>query len=177
MGARGFTLLEILLVIAILGTFAAVAMPMLSSSNPHSLQAATHAIANAMRYARQESIRTGAPHVFGINLNLKRIRVYRADTSVSPWTGIWDVYDPLTKRIYEIYLDTPAYGSIDSATSNLSYQGPCQAALRVAFDAGGTPVCFRSETTPLLEYQITLSIGAFSQQVTLSGVTGRVSIE
>jgi len=174
---RGFTLVEILLVIAILGVVAAVATPMFSSGDPQKLRTAAHAVANAMRYARQESIRTGTPHVFGIYLDLKRIRVYRADTTVSPWTGIYDVYDPLTRQLYEIYLETPAYGSVNSATGSFTYQGACQAPSRVAFDAAGTPLCFRDETSTLMEYQLTLSIGASSRQVTLSGHTGRVTIQ
>ena len=177
MGARGFTLFEIILVFTILGFVAVVSLPMLSSGNPQSLQVAAHAATNAIRFARHESIRTGKPHGIDISPSSIRIRVFRANTGTSPWTPIYDVYHPLTKTLYDTDLGSQTLAGVDSMTSSSSYQAACTGPDRFVFDARGMPLCSDPETVLLLEYQLTLSQGAHSQQVTLSELTGRVSIQ
>ena len=91
---RGFTLLELTLVSAILGVIAVAALPNLASSDPSRLDLAALQVADAMRYARSEAIRTGVPHGFRQEISQKRIRVMRPDMADTPATLVYDVYHP-----------------------------------------------------------------------------------
>ncbi len=60
--AAGYTLMELLVVVAIMAVVAAVAVPELSASQPGlQAKAAARALAEALRAARQHAISTAAP--------------------------------------------------------------------------------------------------------------------
>ena len=81
---RGYTLVELVIVVTVLALIAAIAVPSLSSGPKKDLDLAAQEFAAAMRFARSESIRTGEPYGFLQQSGAKRIRVYRLDTGNSP---------------------------------------------------------------------------------------------
>ena len=64
----GFTLIEMMAVIAIIGMIFAIGVPRLSSSRWRALGNAGESIAASLEYARQRAVMTGVPHRVFINL-------------------------------------------------------------------------------------------------------------
>lgn len=69
--AAGFTLLEVLVVSAILALMA-LAAPMALQSGPPPFEASVRDIAAALRQARSEALRTGAPQAVAFDLRARR---------------------------------------------------------------------------------------------------------
>jgi len=179
MGRResGYTLGEILIVVSLLGIVAVVAVPSFSSTDPQPLELAAEEIANAMRFARREAMRLGRPTGFRQNSGQSRIRVFRADTTTSPWTLVYDVYHPRSKHLYDIKLDSHPFASADSLSHNRVYRGTCDKPRNVYFDASGTPWCADPETVLLEQFDVTLTLGSHSRVVTLHSISGRVTVQ
>ena len=173
----GFTLTEILAVVAILGIVASVAIPSFSSTNPQPLDLAAEEVANAMRFARSEAVRLGSPIGFRQHSPNKSIRVFRPDTGTSPWTLNYDVRHPHSKHLYDIKLNSHPFAAADSLTHNRLYRGTCDRPHDVYFDSNGTPWCAEPETVLLEQFDVTLTLGPHSRVVTLHGISGRVTVQ
>ncbi len=174
---HGFSLLELLIVVTILGIAAAVAVPDISTTNTTKLDLAAEEIAEAMRFARSEAIRSGQPRGFRQQSGAKRIRVFRPDTSVSPWNPVYDVYHPVSKKLYDVDLDTHPFASAGAITRTPIFLGTCNVNGNIYFDNSGIPRCNDPETVLLEQLDITLTLGKHNRVVTLSGITGRVTVQ
>ena len=176
-GERGYSLLELLAVVIILGVAAAVAIPDISTTNPDKLDLAAEEVAQAMRYARSEALHTGEPHGFRLQTTEKRIRVFRPNTLPSPWTLNYGIYHPVSKKLYDIDLDTHAFARVDSLSHNRVYRGTCNRPGSVYFDSSGIPRCVDPETVLLEQFDVTLTLGNHTRVVSLSAITGRVTVQ
>jgi type II secretion system protein H len=174
---HGYTLAEILVVVAILGVAASIAIPDISTTNPGKLELAAEEFAQAMRFARSEAIRTGQPRGFRQQSAAKRIRVFRPDTGTSPWTLNYDVYHPLSKHPYDIDLNTHALALADSLDRDASFMGSCNASGKIYFDSNGIPRCADPETILVKQFDVTFTLGELTRVVTLHGITGRVTVQ
>ena len=173
----GFSLLELLIVVTILGIAAAVAIPDLSSTNTNKLELAAEEFAQAMRFARSEAIRTGQPHGFRQRSSIKSIRVFRNDTAVSPWDQVYDVYHPVSKQLYDVKLKNHSFASANSLSHNRLFRGTCNKPRNVYFDRSGIPRCVDPETILLNQFDVTFILGNHTRVVTLHGITGRVTVQ
>lgn len=174
---RGYSLPELLAVVIILGIAAAVAIPDISTTDPDQLDLAAEELAQAMRFARSEALRTGEPHGFRQQSSAKRIRVFRPDTGSSPWTLNYDVYHPVSKKLYDIDLGMHPFARVDSLNHNRIYRSTCNKAGSVYFDSSGIPRCADPETALLEQFDVTLTLGDHSRVVTLHSLTGRVTVQ
>lgn len=93
--ASGFTLLEMLVSVAILGIIAAAVIPVLSSNDPQKLSVAAEETANTLRFALSEARRTGGYVLVDGKSTPGRLMLYYSDASGN--SGV-KVKDPLTKR-------------------------------------------------------------------------------
>ena len=173
----GFSLLEITLVVLILGIMAAAVIPNFSSTDPAKLDLAAQEFADAMRFARSEAMRLGEPRGFRQQSSQKRIRVFRPETGTSPWTLNYDIYHPVSKKLYDITLDNHPFAQVDDVTHNRVYRGTCNQAGNVYFDNSGIPRCVNPETVLLQQFDITFTLGSHSRMVSLDTITGQVSIQ
>ncbi len=173
----GFSLVELLIVIAFLGIAASIAIPDVSTTDVSRLELAAAEMANAMRFARSESMSQGSPRGFRQQSITQRIRVFRPDTSVSPWVPIYDVYHPLSKQLYDVDLSQHTFASVDDITHNRVYRGTCNTPGRVYFDVNGTPWCTDPENILLDNFVVTLTAGSHTRTVILHGITGRVTVQ
>lgn len=174
---HGFTLVELLTVITIMGVAAAVAIPDMSTTNINRLNLAAEEIAEAIRYARSEAIRTGEPHGFNQQSSAKRIRVFHPDTSVSPWSPVYDVYHPIGKKLYEVDLNTHPFAAAGGLSEVVTFRATCNKPGEIYFNNNGIPYCSDPETVLLEQFAVTLTLDKHQQVVTLKGITGRVTIQ
>ena len=173
----GYSLLELTLVVLILGIMAAAVIPSFFSANPEKLELAAREFADAMRFARSEAMRLGVPMGFRQQSSQARIRVFRLDTDTAPWTPIYDVYHPVSKKLYDINLNSHAFARVDSLSHDRVYRGTCNQTGNVYFDAAGIPRCVNPETVPLDRFEVTFTLGNESRLLTLDSITGQVTIQ
>lgn len=95
----GFTLVEMLVSVAILGITAAAVIPLLSSNDPQKLGVAAEETANMLRFALSEASRTGGYVLVDCKIVPGHLRLFNADSSGTP-SGAID--DPLTKRAIDL---------------------------------------------------------------------------
>ncbi len=174
---QGYSLVELLIVITILGVVATVAVPDITTTGVSQLDLAASKIANAMRFARSESMRESRPRAFDQQTSQQRIRVFSPDTNASPWSPVYDVYHPLSKQLYDIDIKNHSFAAADSMSHSTVYRGTCNTPERVYFDVNGTPWCTDPETVLLDQFVITLTAGLHTRTVTLHGITGRVTVQ
>ncbi len=172
---RGISLLELLIVVSILGIAAAVAVPGFSSTKPYELNLAADEIAQALRFARSESMRTG--RTYGVHLNpaYRRIRVFQADLSTSPATAVYNVYHPVTKKLYSLDFDTHPFVHPDSLSVVPTFRATCDTPLYIHFDLHGSAWCGTDSTVLLTNAALDITLGSETATITLDGVTGRVA--
>ena len=174
---RGYTLVELSLVVVILAIMAAAVIPHLLPADSGKLQVAAQEVADAMRYARSESMRLREPRGFRYNADNMRLRMFSLDTDTTPWTSVYDVYHPVSKKLYDFFLDEHHVGAIDGSTQVHNYRGSCNLDKSIYFDVNGTPFCTDPHTVPVSEYEITLALGEHQRTVSLNPLTGQVKVE
>lgn len=173
----GYSLLELTLVVLILGIMAAAVIPSFFSNSIEKLDAAAEIQAEAIRYAHSEAIRRGKPMGFRQQNGQKRIRVYSLDTGTAPWTVVYDVYHPVSKKIWDIRLDEHPFAAADTVTANRVWRGSCNTFSNVYFDGNGIARCADPETVPLERYDIVLTLGDQTRTISLNGYSGKVVIQ
>ncbi len=177
LSCRGFTLIELIIVVLIMSIVAVIAVPYLPAGNLDKLTLAAEEVASAMRYARSESIRLGSPLGFRQESAQKRIRVFRGDTGTNPIGLVYDIYHPLSKNLYDIDLNTHAFAEADALSDGRIYRGTCNDPENVYFDASGTPWCANPGNILLEQFEVKLVMGPHMRVVTLHGITGRVTVQ
>lgn len=173
----GYTLVELLITVTIIAVIAAIAVPAFSPANEKELEQVAAEFAAAMRFARNESIRTAKPHGFRFLTSQYRIRVFSVDDQVNPWTWIWDVYHPVDKQLYDYTYPPDLTGSNPPVSHNPVYRGTCNRQGAIYFDANGTPWCLEPETVLLESYRLDFDAGTSQASVRLDGITGRVTVQ
>ena len=175
MKPRGFTLLETLVVVFIVGIIASVVLPQFTPSNSYKLKTASNELANALRFARVEAIRTATPHGVDYTDASKLLQVYRLDTTS---THQYDVYHPVDKKL--LWLDYSTTGDqapvqLDSVT--LQYGGNATNRIYISFDEYGTPRFLNGTLYDMLDNAtIILSDAGQTSTITVSPMTGRVTV-
>ena len=173
----GTSLIEITLVVAILGIVAVVAIPGISSYDSEQLELAAKEMAEAVRFARNEAIRTGTLKGINTQPSQTRIRVFRGDTSTTPLTPVYDVYHPVDKKLYDVDFRVHPFVTVDDFSSATSFSGTCNNASYIVFEKNGIPLCSDPRTVRLDQADLTLTRGNASITLTLHGITGRVTIQ
>jgi prepilin-type N-terminal cleavage/methylation domain-containing protein len=175
----GFTLVEMLAVIAVIAVAAAIATPQASSISPARVNATAGEIASALRFAQREAVRTGVWHRVEIDTAAQSVRVYRLAVSLTVKEDTSNtVLHPVDKREYRI---TFANGSAASANivSGIFKYG-IGTKNYVSFGPDGSPANLIAlglkYIDPLQEDgTITIRHGNVERVVKVAPVTGRVT--
>ncbi|MDZ4213059.1 MAG: prepilin-type N-terminal cleavage/methylation domain-containing protein [Methylotenera sp.] len=118
---RGFTLVEMLVVVTILAVVATVALPLLSNNDPQKLSVAVEETANILRFALSEAKQKNSYVLVDGRTATGILKLYYSDINANLSTAI---IDPLTKRATNL-----------NVTSNAFSQG---VTLTPLFRAGGS---------------------------------------
>jgi len=176
MKPRGFTLVETLVVMFILGIITSVVLPELSSRNSYELDLASRNLTDAIRFAREETIRTGVVHGLDYTQASDLLQVYRVD---SGGTHQYDVYHPVDKQL--LWLDYSATGNqapVKLLSVTLRYGGNLTDRNALEFDTYGTPRYLNGTGYEMLDTgEFKLSDGTQNRKIIVSSMTGRVTIQ
>src|SRR2546426_5307367 len=142
--SRGFTLLETLVAVVLIGIVALATVPLLSSQNPTKLDVAAAEVGNALRFAIGEAERTGG-YVWMDGSVSGHLQVFQV---VSP-TGLVALSDPLTKRALDLDTSGPAFSGQVSMVPKFFWGGTAYTQLLIA----GAGVVGPGTGTQLYVYQ------------------------
>ena len=175
---HGLSLVELLIVVTILGVVAAVAVPSFSSTDPKKLELAAAGVANAIRFARSEAIRTGVPHGVRVQTSAQQLRVYWLDTSGSTPTHTYDVRNPVDKKLFHLLFGKDRT-LLNMQLSGVKFKFAKFATPReyLGFDATGLPKYNNAGTIHMLESAaIAISDGDQQKTINIEPTTGRVTV-
>ncbi len=160
---RGFTIIELMIVVVILGIAAAIAVPMVSSASSMQLRSAVNMVAADLEYAKSLSISTGRNYRVAFSTTQNEYEILDPDGA--------SVQHPVTKK--ERYL--VSFGEdarLDQVTiQNAVFGGGSE----VRFDYLGTP--YSSASALNSNGVVTLEAGGATRTVTVKAVTGFISVD
>jgi len=162
---HGFTMIELLIVMAILAITAAIVVPMASSAGSMQLRAALNVVAADLEYAKSMSISRGQRYSIVFDRTTESYRI--ADE-----TGT-TVSHPVRKGFPYVvdFRHDSRLGQVDIVTANFD------GASAVSFDYLGSPYSGTGPSaTPLNSGVITLQAGGITKTVNVEPVTGYISI-
>lgn len=177
-----------LAVVAVLGIAAAVVIPKADPQSAFAADAAAGEIAQALRFAQREAIRTGVYHTISIDPASQTLRVTRPALTGN---SIVSAAHPVDKRDYQINFDKDGMPQATIVSSVFRYQSNAVTS-GTMFGPDGVPVDVApskvlglpigivlgtKEISPLKEEgKITLRFGNVERVVRVAPVTGRVSL-
>ena len=176
---RGYTLLEMLIVVTITGLVATLVMPSLSSNDVAKLDAAASEVVDAVRFARSEAIRAGEQYGVDANVAAQRVRVYRLDVSGGLPVLRYDVYHPVTKKLYDLQFDNNReFSGVRIEKSEFWFEGFFGARDLLGFNVNGVPKYNDGGTIRMLvDGRIQLSLGEHERDIEVAPMTGRVTVK
>ncbi len=167
-GQRGFTILEIIAVIVLLGAMTAVVVSTFPSQTENEFYSRLEVIKDHIRYAQLKSIKED--RVFGVSCDGDNYWMFRATRPVNP---LADPIDPLNQQ---------PFANEGAAVINLSGAGFSLDAFTVFFDEMGEPYTAYVDTnnagnvrlTANLDVDFEISSTATSETITITPFTGYV---
>jgi prepilin-type N-terminal cleavage/methylation domain-containing protein len=167
---RGHTLAELLIVCAVLSIAAAVALPSAQPVAEARADTAAGEVVQALRFARQEAMRSGAYRMLGCNLAQNQLSVYIPDANSTP------LKHPLDRSNYTVVL-SQAPGDNNMTLTGCSFKfADNTAAAALGFDGNGNPVrgSGASQAQAMTSGTIQLGAGRVTRTVAVD-VNGRIT--
>jgi prepilin-type N-terminal cleavage/methylation domain-containing protein len=160
-GNKGFTLIEMVMVIVIMGILAALAIPRMNAFYSIKLSSAVKKTVGDIRYVQRKALtdNTNCRLVFNTATDL-----YAAQEEKPRGSNTWvSVTDPFTGQTLSVNFKTePQYSGIDIASANFS---------------GSTTLQFNWQGVPAAPGSIALSYKGNSNILTIANNTGYVSVQ
>jgi len=159
---RGFTMIELVIVMVILGIAAAIVVPMASSAGSMQVRAAVNMVAADLEYAKSMSISRGQRYSVVVDKATETYRIIDESGTTIPHP---------VKKGFLYTIDFRADSRISQVDIfDVSFDGTNL----VSFDYLGSP--FNGTGTSLNSGVITLRAGGITRTVSVEPVTGYVSI-
>ncbi len=178
----GYSLLELTLVVLILGIMAAAVVPSFFSGQTNKLELVAEEIAQALRFAQNESRRTGEHHGATISQVTQTITVKKWDITTDPVSTELIPYHPVSKQSFVFDADgfSLAPGVVISNASDVFLYDSIGRRRSLIFDPEGNPVWIIGSSDSiyrLLDGTVTLSDGENQRNVVIAPITGRVTVQ
>jgi type II secretion system protein H len=170
LGNWGFTLVEILVVVLILGIASAIIIPQIGSRDDLVVSAAARVVMSDLIYAQNRSIATQKRHF--VQFSGQTYTVMTRDSDVQP---LYAINHPVTKNTYAATFGAPNTGLERVALGTVNFGGQTI----VAFDELGSPYSFDGSTmTPLINSgTIIVSAGVASLTISVEPYTGEATVD
>jgi len=178
----GFSLLEISIVVLILGIMAIVVIPDSAPGNQQKLDLAASQIAQALRFAHREALRTGEHHGVTISQVTQTITVKKWDMTTDPVSTELIPYHPVNKQSFVFDADTMSLApgvSIINSSDIFNYISIGRRRSLI-FDPQGVPVWVLGSDDSvyrLLDGIVQLSDGQNRRDIAVAPLTGRVMVK
>ena len=180
--AGGFTLVEVLAVVVIMGIAAAIAIPFMGTRDDLRVTAAARNLVADLIYAQNTAITTGSAVYVRFDSTNNKYTLLSATNGVAPSYGTalkhpirQDDYvtrfGPSTKGYENLVLD--AGTKFSGSDSNYANE------ITIVFDEIGAPYVWDytlNQRNDLASGQVVLKCGNFKQAVTVSPATGEISV-
>jgi prepilin-type N-terminal cleavage/methylation domain-containing protein len=162
----GFTFIEILIVIVIIGIVAMIAVPMISSSASMQIHSAANMVAADLEYAKSMAISRGQNFSVVFDKSAESYSIENQDGDV--------IEHPVKKGFNYIvsFGDDSRLDSVDIVDVDFD-PGSNQT---ITFDYLGSPHSGTEATNPLNSGIITLQAGGITKTISIEAVTGYISI-
>jgi prepilin-type N-terminal cleavage/methylation domain-containing protein len=178
----GFSLLELSIVVLILGIMALVVIPDSAPSNQQKLDLAANQIAQALRFAHSEALRTGEHHGVTISQVTQTITVKKWDMMTDPVSTELIPYHPIDKQSFVFDADGMSLAPGVSITNSSDIFNYVSIGRRrsLIFDPQGIPVWVLGSDDSvyrLLDGVVQLSNGQNQRSIAVAPLTGRVLVK
>ena len=159
---RGFTVIEILIVVVIIGIAAMIAVPMMSSAGSIQIRAAANMIAADLEYAKSMAISRGQNFSVVFDKSIESYSIKNQDGDIIP--------HPVKKGFdYVINFQSDSrLNRVDIVDADFD------ATSEIKFDYLGIP--YSGDGTPLNNGIITLQAAGITKKITVEPVTGYITI-
>ena len=177
-GRRGFTLVEILAVVVIMGIESAIIIPNMGTRDDMRVTAAARVVVADLIYAQNQAISTSS--VVYVKFDVANNKYTLLTTASSG--GDVTMNNPLTQQTYIQQFGTGSQGwdtvSLQSATLN-GIDGNYQNCFTLAFDEIGSPSVFNygtNLTNELNSGSVVVKCGQFTKTISISAATGELTV-
>jgi len=176
----GYTLTELMIVVAILAIAAVVAMPTAQPVAEFRADAAAGEVVNALRFAREDAQHSGEERLFGCNAAANAIAVYALVTAKTTTTASnIPVEHPFNRAPYQLTLNAAPSGNTMALVRCTFTFADNGTAATLGFDASGNPVrgigSGVARASALRSGQIVLGAGHVVRNVVVDG-SGRITV-
>jgi len=178
----GFSLLELTIVVLILGIMAIVVIPDSSPTSQQKLDLVAGQIAQALRFARAESLRSGEHYGVTISQVTQTVTVQKWDLTTDPVSTELVPYHPVDKRAFVFDADRISLAPGVSITNSSDIFNYLTIGRRrsLIFDPQGVPVWVLGadgSVYRLLDGIVELSNGQNQRRIEVAPLTGRVTLQ
>jgi prepilin-type N-terminal cleavage/methylation domain-containing protein len=172
---RGFSLIEVLVVVLVVAILTAIALPAFAPIEDKHLQRGIHQMIQAIEFARGETIRTNKAHGVTLRLTEQDMRVYWLDTSGATPVRIYDVRHPISKNIYSIKYATPSFGVVIQDINIRYLTNVSLPHIEFQTSQGMNRINDNGTLRPLKVAQIDLSLNNIIWELSIDEDTGRMT--